>query len=173
MATSHWSNQLGVVYPCWSHAKRRVTELTESLNHWITLLTRYSEQEEVIHTSPRCLLCQLKDVQIIVVQTALHAASLSGQVSTVKLLLEKGATVDSLDVMKHTPLFRACEMGYKDVILTLIKGGCDSYTLANAVLWRRANCIYTSLTFPHFGTSQPRKSLCLSLILYQEWAIWT
>uniref|UniRef100_A0A3B5MXG1 Inversin n=1 Tax=Xiphophorus couchianus TaxID=32473 RepID=A0A3B5MXG1_9TELE len=54
--------------------------------------------------------------------TALHAASLSGQVSTVKLLLEKGATVDSLDVMKHTPLFRACEMGYKDVILTLIKG---------------------------------------------------
>ncbi|XP_035989400.1 inversin isoform X2 [Fundulus heteroclitus] len=54
--------------------------------------------------------------------TALHAASLSGHVSTVRLLLEKGATVDSLDVMKHTPLFRACEMGYKDVILTLIKG---------------------------------------------------
>ncbi|XP_014885364.1 inversin isoform X2 [Poecilia latipinna] len=54
--------------------------------------------------------------------TALHAASLSGHVSTVKLLLEKGATVDSLDVMKHTPLFRACEMGYRDVILTLIKG---------------------------------------------------
>uniref|UniRef100_A0A146YWN6 Inversin n=1 Tax=Fundulus heteroclitus TaxID=8078 RepID=A0A146YWN6_FUNHE len=54
--------------------------------------------------------------------TALHAASLSGHVSTVRLLLEKGATVDSLDVMKHTPLFRACEMGYKDVILTLIEG---------------------------------------------------
>ncbi|KAM4581149.1 inversin isoform 1-T3 [Odontesthes bonariensis] len=54
--------------------------------------------------------------------TALHAASLSGHVSTVKLLLEKGAMVDSLDVMKHTPLFRACEVGYRDVILTLIKG---------------------------------------------------
>ncbi|XP_068998975.1 inversin [Embiotoca jacksoni] len=54
--------------------------------------------------------------------TALHATSLSGHVSTVKLLLEKGAMVDSLDVMKHTPLFRACEMGYRDVILTLIKG---------------------------------------------------
>ncbi|XP_008288140.1 inversin isoform X2 [Stegastes partitus] len=54
--------------------------------------------------------------------TALHAASLSGHVSTVKLLLENGAMVDSLDVMKHTPLFRACEMGYRDVILTLIKG---------------------------------------------------
>ncbi|KAK7881071.1 hypothetical protein WMY93_032321 [Mugilogobius chulae] len=54
--------------------------------------------------------------------TALHAASLSGHVSTVKLLLEKGAMVDSLDVMKHTPLFRAGEMGHKDVILTLIKG---------------------------------------------------
>ncbi|XP_070768341.1 inversin [Enoplosus armatus] len=54
--------------------------------------------------------------------TALHAASLSGHVSTVKLLLERGAMVDSLDVMKHAPLFRACEMGHRDVILTLIKG---------------------------------------------------
>lgn len=58
----------------------------------------------------------------VCVRTALHAASLSGHVSTVKLLLERGAMVDSLDVMKHTPLFRACEMGHRDVILTLIKG---------------------------------------------------
>nr|XP_023670833.1 inversin [Paramormyrops kingsleyae] len=55
--------------------------------------------------------------------TALHAAALSGHVSTVQLLLERGAMVDALDVMKHTPLFRACEMGHRDVILTLIKGG--------------------------------------------------
>lgn len=52
----------------------------------------------------------------------LHAAALSGHVSTVRLLLEQGAMVDPLDVMKHTPLFRACEMGHRDVILTLIKG---------------------------------------------------
>ncbi|KFW80103.1 Inversin, partial [Manacus vitellinus] len=55
--------------------------------------------------------------------TALHAAALSGHVSTVKLLLEHKAQVDALDVMKHTPLFRACEMGHKEVIQTLIKGG--------------------------------------------------
>ncbi|XP_067860997.1 inversin isoform X2 [Heptranchias perlo] len=55
--------------------------------------------------------------------TALHAAVLSGHVSTVKLLLEFGAQVDAMDVMKHTPLFRACEMGHKKVIQTLIKGG--------------------------------------------------
>ncbi|TRY84588.1 hypothetical protein DNTS_001326 [Danionella cerebrum] len=55
--------------------------------------------------------------------TALHAAALSGHVSTVCLLLEQGAVVDPVDVMKHTPLFRACEMGHRDVILTLIKGG--------------------------------------------------
>uniref|UniRef100_A0A8C1ZLK0 Inversin n=1 Tax=Cyprinus carpio TaxID=7962 RepID=A0A8C1ZLK0_CYPCA len=54
--------------------------------------------------------------------TALHAAALSGHVSTVRLLLEREAMVDPLDVMKHTPLFRACEMGHRDVILTLIKG---------------------------------------------------
>lgn len=61
----------------------------------------------------------------IYVHAALHAASLSGHVSTVKLLLERGAMVDSLDVMKHTPLFRACEMGHRDVIITLIKGRCN------------------------------------------------
>uniref|UniRef100_A0A8C0W3Q6 Inversin n=1 Tax=Castor canadensis TaxID=51338 RepID=A0A8C0W3Q6_CASCN len=55
--------------------------------------------------------------------TALHAAALSGHVSTVKLLLGNKAQVDATDVMKHTPLFRACEMGHKDVIQTLIKGG--------------------------------------------------
>ncbi|KAM9024319.1 inversin isoform 1-T1 [Ara ararauna] len=55
--------------------------------------------------------------------TALHAAALSGHVSTVKLLLEHNAQVDALDVMKHTPLFRACEMGHKEVIQTLIRGG--------------------------------------------------
>ncbi|KAL6090052.1 hypothetical protein STEG23_031853, partial [Scotinomys teguina] len=53
--------------------------------------------------------------------TALHAAALSGHVSTVKLLLDNDAQVDATDVMKHTPLFRACEMGHKDVIQTLIK----------------------------------------------------
>ncbi|XP_038965785.1 inversin isoform X3 [Rattus norvegicus] len=55
--------------------------------------------------------------------TALHAAALSGHVSTVKLLLDNDAQVDATDVMKHTPLFRACEMGHRDVIQTLIKGG--------------------------------------------------
>ena len=67
----------------------------------------------------------------VCVHIALHAASLSGHVSTVKLLLEKGAMVDSLDVMKHTPLFRACEMGHRDVILTLIKGGGNSFICAS------------------------------------------
>ncbi|XP_078394826.1 inversin isoform X2 [Cetorhinus maximus] len=57
--------------------------------------------------------------------TALHAAVLSGHVSTVKLLLKYGAQVDAMDVMKHTPLFRACEMGHKEVIQTLIKGGAS------------------------------------------------
>ncbi|XP_053118799.1 inversin isoform X5 [Hemicordylus capensis] len=55
--------------------------------------------------------------------TALHAAALSGHVSTVQLLLKHDAQVDATDVMKHTPLFRACEMGHKEVIQTLIKGG--------------------------------------------------
>lgn len=59
---------------------------------------------------------------LLLYSPALHAAALSGHVSTVKLLLEHKAQVDALDVMKHTPLFRACEMGHKEVIQTLIKG---------------------------------------------------
>ncbi|XP_060637474.2 inversin isoform X1 [Anolis sagrei] len=55
--------------------------------------------------------------------TALHAAALSGHVSTVQLLLKHAAQIDATDVMKHTPLFRACEMGHKEVIQALIKGG--------------------------------------------------
>ncbi|OCT57962.1 hypothetical protein XELAEV_18002831mg [Xenopus laevis] len=55
--------------------------------------------------------------------TALHAASLSGQITTVRILLENRAQADAVDVMKHTPLFRACEMGHREVIATLIKGG--------------------------------------------------
>lgn len=72
--------------------------------------------------------------------TALHAASLSGHVSTVKLLLEKQAMVDSLDVMKHTPLFRACEMGHRDVILTLIQGWEGIWSLEHFTRKPHAGC---------------------------------
>ncbi|KAJ8288416.1 hypothetical protein COCON_G00010750 [Conger conger] len=61
----------------------------------------------------RTMLDQKADIDINMADkyggTALHAAALSGHVSTVRLLLERGAMVDALDVMKHTPLFRACE----------------------------------------------------------------
>ncbi|XP_072287694.1 inversin [Pyxicephalus adspersus] len=55
--------------------------------------------------------------------TALHAASLSGHISTIRIILQHGAQVDAADVMKHTPLFRACEMGHREVIYTLVEGG--------------------------------------------------
>ncbi|XP_069491046.1 inversin [Ambystoma mexicanum] len=55
--------------------------------------------------------------------TALHAASLAGHVSTVRLLLEQGARADASDLAKQTPLFRACEMGHQTVVQALIEGG--------------------------------------------------
>lgn len=76
----------------------------------------------------------------VCVHAALHAASLSDHVSTVKLLLDRGAMVDSLDVMKHTPLFRACEMGHRDVILTLIKGGCGWSRMLSVRRMPRLKC---------------------------------
>ncbi|CAG2222611.1 INVS [Mytilus edulis] len=53
----------------------------------------------------------------------LHAAALSGHASTVKLLLDHGALIDAPDLLKHTSLFRACEMGHTDVVQTLIDYG--------------------------------------------------
>ena len=54
---------------------------------------------------------------------ALHAAALAGHASTVRLLLDNAAQIDSTDLLKHTPLFRACEMGHTDVVQTLIDCG--------------------------------------------------
>ncbi|KAJ1134651.1 hypothetical protein NDU88_001102 [Pleurodeles waltl] len=55
--------------------------------------------------------------------TALHAASLAGHMTTVRLLLKRGARADASDLAKQTPLFRACEMGHHAVVQALIEGG--------------------------------------------------
>ena len=52
--------------------------------------------------------------------TALHSAAYSGHVSCVKLLIQFGACVDALDLLQHTPIYRACEMGHTDVVHNLI-----------------------------------------------------
>ena len=55
----------------------------------------------------------------------MHAAALSGHASTVRLLLEHGSDIDAQDLLMHTPLFRACEMGHTDVVQALIDGGAQ------------------------------------------------
>lgn len=52
--------------------------------------------------------------------TALHSAAYSGHVSCVKLLIQFGACVDALDMLQHTPIYRACEMGHTEVVNNLI-----------------------------------------------------
>lgn len=54
---------------------------------------------------------------------ALHAAALAGHASTVRLLLDNSSQIDATDLLKHTALFRACEMGHTDVVQTLIDCG--------------------------------------------------
>ena len=52
--------------------------------------------------------------------TALHSAAYSGHVNCAELLIKFGACVDALDMLQHTPLFRACEMGHTEVVYSLI-----------------------------------------------------
>lgn len=56
--------------------------------------------------------------------SVLHAAALSGCVDTVRLLLDGfGADVDAVDSVRHTPLFRACDVGHTDIVQVLIENG--------------------------------------------------
>ena len=57
--------------------------------------------------------------------SALHAAALAGHSSTVKQLLDHKALINATDLLKHTALFRACEMGHMDVVQTLIDCGAQ------------------------------------------------
>lgn len=53
----------------------------------------------------------------------LHYASKSGQVDAVKLLLERGVVVDSLDESRRTPLHLAAEHGRTEIAELLIEAG--------------------------------------------------
>nr|KAG5709865.1 hypothetical protein BaRGS_032689 [Batillaria attramentaria] len=47
----------------------------------------------------------------------------TGGTATVQLLLQHCAAINATDQAKHTPLFRACEMGHTDVVQVLIDCG--------------------------------------------------
>lgn len=53
--------------------------------------------------------------------TPLHAASASGQISVVRLLLELGVEVDSVNIHGNSPLHIACLNGQDVVVSKLIE----------------------------------------------------
>ncbi len=57
--------------------------------------------------------------------TALHLAAKMGHVSIAKLLLERGANIDSLDLYECTPLMLAVRGGHTKVVTLLLKRGAD------------------------------------------------
>lgn len=62
-------------------------------------------------------------------QTALHAAASTGSKKTVAFLIEKGASLDSLDGISMTPLMHACSRGKKigsAIALLLLGHGADA-----------------------------------------------
>ena len=65
------------------------------------------------------------DATLLDYVAALHAAALAGHASTVKQLLDHKALINATDLLKHTALFRACEMGHMDVVQTLIDCGAQ------------------------------------------------
>ena len=72
--------------------------------------------------------------------TALHSAAYSGHVNCVKLLIQFGACVDALDMLQHTPIFRACEMGHTEVVNNLI--------LRKFSFDRIISCSFITVLFP-------------------------
>ncbi len=61
--------------------------------------------------------------------TPLHAASASGQISVVKLLLELGVEVDAVNVYGNTSLHIACLNGQDIVVSELISFGASLNSL--------------------------------------------
>lgn len=59
-------------------------------------------------------------------ETPLHKASSGGHVKLVKLLVDKGASVNVRDRQIWTPLHRACEQGHLEVIQMLLQHGADA-----------------------------------------------
>lgn len=72
--------------------------------------------------------------------------------------------VDSLDVMKHTPLFRACEMGHRDVILTLIQGWCGWDISMSVPIICSPECSFSILLFNRHECVAHQSFKCLTLI---------
>jgi len=64
-------------------------------------------------------------------RTALHLASHAGHCSVVKLLLERGASIQARDKYGFTPLHRACSGSEHDVARLLLKHGADVNAVAS------------------------------------------
>ena len=70
--------------------------------------------------------------------TPLHVASVSGQISVVKLLLEYKVEVDSVNVFRNTSLHIACLNGQDVVVKELIQNGA----VLNALNIRGQVCLF-------------------------------
>ncbi|MFQ5451138.1 MAG: ankyrin repeat domain-containing protein [Nitrospinaceae bacterium] len=57
--------------------------------------------------------------------TPIEDAVLSGNGDLVKLLVENGAEIDSIDSLGFTPLHRAALAGYRDIVEVLLANGAE------------------------------------------------
>lgn len=73
--------------------------------------------------------------------TPLHAASSSGQVSVVKLLLELGVDVDAVNIHGNTALHIACLNGQDVVVSELLSYGAGINSINNrgmvSIVWAK------------------------------------
>lgn len=104
-----------------------------TLDHWnLKLCTFYKQLKNITNEREKILFKNTYRVRtsntvyeyyLLSLCPALHASALSGHASSVKLLLDHGAQIDAVDRLKHTALFRACEMGHTSVVQSLIDYG--------------------------------------------------
>ena len=67
-------------------------------------------------------------------QTGIHIAAANGHLDIVKLLAERGATLDLGDKQGHTPFYLACQGGYLEtarfLLQTMREKGCNNINVA-------------------------------------------
>ncbi len=110
-------------------------ETTDQYRELLKVPADYSEQQSqtffcrtVLGHTDKLNEMLLFETSSLTKNIALRIASSSrGRVDVVKLLIEAGADINTIDDHWRTPLMLSANLGYKDIVETLIEAGADIY----------------------------------------------
>lgn len=98
--------------------------------------------------------------------TPLHTACSAGSLNTARLLLDRGANLESLDRGQFTPLMAACSSGRVELVSFLLDRGADPTVRYAGATFRRETLLIAAADprLSHWSSSASRVSLVRRLL---------